>query len=150
MKFWKKSIVVAVAALGSLFFGSTAGAEAEPVEAAALCPGTLVHSFESLGGWVTVEEYYSSADNGTNCAVVVKNVGVGTAEYMQVLLDRCQTGNPNNPCRPTIADFDDGNFTHYAGPVRVRGTSDVCVALTFSLRHNGVTRNGEHGPAHCG
>lgn len=146
-----------VTAMMALAFGTAAPAVAGPASPAEdepafqaaqqLCSGSLIHSYDLFNGDITIEEYYSSADGGTNCALAIRNRYVGNPVWMDLTIMRCATGNPNNNCNADLADRDYGEFGYYAGPVKVDRTNGECVMLRLNFDHD---YNHEHGPRHCG
>ena len=91
--------------------------------------------------WATVYLLYNSG-NGYNCVVTMKTADIGTATYTQA---RIQVSGSSTIHR------DSGNFTSYAGPVRVKAAGK-CVQF------GGIASDGPGGQrfqslsswGHCG
>jgi hypothetical protein len=90
------------------------------------CPGSQIGSYNLIGVnsevWSTAYLYYSSADGGTNCAVLVAKKFAGTTHQMKVGI-RLGDG---------ALKIDDGNYEWYAGPVSKTSSNGHCVSLTLS------------------
>ncbi|MFE2559770.1 hypothetical protein ACFXGT_27845 [Streptomyces sp. NPDC059352] len=73
--------------------------------------------------WSTAQIYYSSANNGTNCAVLVAKKWAGIKHPMGINLKvDGRTGIQVN----------NGDFAWYAGPVIQTNTNGHCVSSGFS------------------
>ncbi|WP_328306913.1 hypothetical protein OG432_01590 [Streptomyces sp. NBC_00442] len=128
--------------------GLTVGTAAT-ASAASLCPGSLIDTYynkTSEGTVVSkVQLYYSSANNGTDCAVNTAVLYAGKTTQLSVYIGVGST-----------YDGDMGNYTSYAGPVKVTGTNGRCVDVGGSAAN---TRDGgpgeiiwsvDPGSVHCG
>ncbi|WP_143664482.1 hypothetical protein [Streptomyces sp. NRRL B-24572] len=72
--------------------------------------------------WSTAQIYYSSANNGTNCAVLVAKKWAGIKHEMGINLAVVgRTGVQSNS----------GQFAWYAGPVVQTNTNGHCVVSEF-------------------
>ncbi|MEV4616831.1 serine/threonine-protein kinase [Kitasatospora sp. NPDC049258] len=132
-----------------------------PTAAAAYgCSGGLIDSYPvKTGAGVVLGYFYLYFDNatGTNCAATIKtaNSGYGTASHVSASISRCGNTSPAASC--TVAagttKTDDGNFTMYAGPVKV-AAAGACVTGSGSITWGGVTATtaGSLGnrAVHCG
>lgn len=128
------------AGLAIAAIASTVAAGSAPAQAGAYgCAGVAVDSatVRSGGktlGWLT---FYWDSASGNNCAVMVKDGDVLPGRTpMQVAIH--QTSAPYN----TVQDY--GNYTWYAGPVKVYGR-DKCVWANGHIDGVGVVIGD-----HCG
>lgn len=101
------------------------------------CPGNLVESpIRVFNDKAMIYLYYSGNDNGTNCAFVDNKVG----DYMPMLVLLA-------PPNATSFAFDAGDYSEFAGSVRVTQMSEQCVRLYVNV-------NGEAWQSpedfHCG
>ncbi|MFD8010498.1 hypothetical protein [Streptomyces sp. NPDC058955] len=90
------------------------------------CAGSLVYSKNLTGPgnevWSTAKLYYSSANGGTNCMVLVAKKYAGIKHYMYAMLRvDGRTGSHVN----------EGQFAWYAGPVVRTNTDGHCVSGGF-------------------
>lgn len=89
------------------------------------CAGSLVYSKDLLGEggvWSTARLYYSPADGGTNCMVLVAKKYAGTKHYMSVSMSvDGRSGYQKN----------EGQFAWYAGPVVQKNTNGHCISGTL-------------------
>lgn len=90
------------------------------------CSGSQVYSKNLIGPggevWSTARIYYSTANGGTNCIVLVAKKYAGVRHYMSVTLwVDGRSGSKE----------DDGNFVSYAGPVTQTNTNGKCVSGTL-------------------
>ncbi|HIW62169.1 MAG TPA: M20/M25/M40 family metallo-hydrolase [Candidatus Stackebrandtia excrementipullorum] len=94
----------------------------------------------SVGGerYGTVYLLWSST-NADNCALVLKDVAVGSPSQMALLLE-AEDGRSVG---------DDGAFGYYAGPAKL-DAGGTCVAVTASIVHDGRTAEGAIPMGHCG
>lgn len=97
------------------------------------CPGSVLNTYPLKSGTLAhptarVKVYYSSANGGTNCAVVLDNKA--GSHFLRVVIQ-------NVPERPTNSASDYGTFTTYAGAVGIRNTNGKCVWVTATIRDNG-------------
>ncbi|KOU37214.1 hypothetical protein [Streptomyces sp. WM6368] len=110
-------------------------AAAQPVAAAAtanLCGAGYELTFaEQLPDSRRLGTLFTYRKAGTgSCAVFDNNLG--TAKYMKLKL--CETkGRPAGT--PQVCSTDEGNFSQYAGPVRV---NDVCGEVTAIMKSNNI------------
>jgi hypothetical protein len=105
-----------------------------------------------------VDLYYSSANNGTNCVRTVSaGPSVGVTKFMLAKVYRCTGRAGSTNCSDGGGGFDrrdedKGQFTSYAGPVSVTGTSGRCISFNGVVTWNG--REIAAGPSpkavHCG
>ncbi|WP_326608898.1 hypothetical protein OG949_00515 [Streptomyces scopuliridis] len=145
------SVVAFLASL--LLLSPSAGA----ATAAYGCGGSLIDSYPMKRGsstWGYVYLYYSTASNGTNCAVAVDTrFGTGTTKYMAISINRCVAGaQPGSWCNTDALDHDEGEFTTYAGPAKVTGTAARCVRFVgamYNPAHTELARY-EAWAVHCG
>lgn len=72
--------------------------------------------------WSTAQIYYSSANNGTNCAVLVAKKWAGTKHPMGI--------NLSVDGRAGI-QVNNGMFSSYAGPVTQKNTNGHCVTSNY-------------------
>ncbi|SOD85179.1 hypothetical protein SAMN06272765_2585 [Streptomyces sp. Ag109_G2-15] len=80
--------------------------------------------------------YYDSS-TGYNCAVAVKNSagGAGTASKTTVSIFRCTAGaSTGDACTTDASDDDSGNYSSYAGPVKVYAPNR-CIRLYANIWH---------------
>ncbi|MFD9125988.1 hypothetical protein, partial [Kitasatospora sp. NPDC059571] len=120
---------------------------ASPSTAAAAygCSGGLVGSYPvATGTGAVLGYYYLFFDNssGKNCAATIKTSasGYGTASAVKATISRCSNPGPAPSCT-TVAgttSTDAGNFTMYAGPVRV-AAAGACITGYGSITWGGVT-----------
>ncbi|WP_436492268.1 hypothetical protein [Actinokineospora sp. HUAS TT18] len=125
------SAVVGAAVVASSFVLAAPVASADantPVYSS--CAGTrkINHPIKNAGGTTIahVEVYYSSASNGTNCAIVRHAgplVGVATMTYVSL---EFSTGTQG-----TVYDF--GNYEYFAGAIRKYGTNNRCVNIGYQI-----------------
>jgi hypothetical protein len=90
----------------------------------------VIDSASLTGG--SVHLLYNSG-NGYNCVVTLKSTSLGTASAVSAFLE------PEGAARTT----DQGNFTYYAGPVRV-SAPNVCVRWGGSVGSSSYTSPFEH------
>lgn len=100
---------------------------------ASACPGSVIGTYALTSGFAThpnarVKVYYSSANGGTNCAVLFDNEA--GSHFMRVTI-------ASNPERPANSASDYGTFASYAGAVGIRGTDGDCVWITGTIADNG-------------
>ena len=101
---------------------------------ASACPGGVIGTYQLRDGGGTahpnarVQVYYSSANGGTNCAVLLDNEAGD--HYMRVTIG----GRPEVPVN-WASDY--GTFSSYAGAVGIRSTDGQCVHITGTIRDNG-------------
>lgn len=114
------SLAVVVALVGGMNLA------AAPIASAAAssygCSGSLVYSKNLTASgevWSTFKLYYSSANGGTNCAVLVAKKFAGTRHFMSVSL--WVDGRSGT-------DTDEGQFSSYAGPVTRTNTNGHCIS----------------------
>ncbi|MFI6647059.1 hypothetical protein ACIBI8_05445 [Streptomyces sp. NPDC050529] len=89
------------------------------------CSGSLVHTQNLLVSgkvWSTGYIYYSTANGGTNCIVLVAKKYAGTPHYMYVSLSVDGRSGTKK---------DEGRFSSYAGPVTQTNTNGHCVSSTL-------------------
>ncbi|MFF4435044.1 hypothetical protein ACFYZ4_38515 [Streptomyces sp. NPDC001513] len=87
------------------------------------CSGSQVGSYDlqgSDGVWSTSYLYYSSANGGTNCAVLVAKKWAGTRHYMSISMKVPGKSGPKE---------NEGQFASYAGPVTQTGTNGHCISM---------------------
>lgn len=122
--------------------GATTAAAASPQSVCGSGYGVIDTLPISTGKlWATVYLLYNSG-NGYNCVVTMKTADIGTATYTQA---RIQVSGSSTIHR------DSGNFTSYAGPVRVKAAGK-CVQF------GGIASDGPGGQrfqslsswGHCG
>ncbi|WP_328311528.1 hypothetical protein OG432_15515 [Streptomyces sp. NBC_00442] len=102
------------------------------------CPGSQVDSYTSRNsaGETLSHTYlfYSSASNGTDCAVTVAAKYAGKAYELGVDIwtsDWVQH------------DGDLGNYASYAGPVKITNTNGKCLNLEATVGNGPMHSNGE-------
>ncbi|MEO3742091.1 hypothetical protein [Plantactinospora sp. B5E13] len=139
-------LILLLVALGVVAAPGPASAHAK-LSPGGSCPGSeLSPHRDFFNGQVSVFVYYSSANGGTNCAWAQKNVGRGTAQYLNVGIGVCPTGNPGFPCEPVDFDDDRNAWEYYAGPVRVDNTAGRCIMIWAEY----LDQERTIGPVHCG
>ncbi|MFI2362443.1 hypothetical protein [Promicromonospora sp. NPDC019610] len=118
------------------------------------CTSTLVDS-EPLrspsganSGIGRLELYYNSS-TGNNCAMVVHtgaSYGVAAETYVSIV--RCAETVWDGECNEASGfDSDYGNFSYYAGGVRVSAPNN-CISTAGSIKWNGVYHTATIG-GHC-
>jgi len=131
---------------------ATAGTTPPPIlnpPGSSPCSGTLIDHYHRFNNAVTIYLYYSSANGGTNCAWAQKETRRGTADYMDIWIGRCSTGNPSRCSLEdniTWSEPDYGYFRYYAGPVQITATAGRCIAIYVWYRES----EGIVHPTHCG
>ncbi|MCA2181809.1 spore-associated protein A [Nonomuraea glycinis] len=90
--------------------------------------------------WATVYLLYNSG-NGYNCVVTMKTADIGTATYTQA---RIQVSGSSTIHR------DSGNFTSYAGPVRVKAAGKCVQFGGIASDRGGQTFQSLSSWGHCG
>ncbi|MET7675684.1 hypothetical protein [Streptomyces seoulensis] len=129
-----------IATIGAIFAVIAGGIAFAPTASAAGygCSGNLIDTYpaKTTGGtqYGVVQLYYSTANGGTNCAVLIDTYfGSGVAKSMNVGIYRCVAGTTaGGNCDGKNFDLhqlDSGTYTSYAGPVSVTGTSSRCISL---------------------
>ncbi|MFI8769237.1 hypothetical protein ACIGN6_30625 [Streptomyces sp. NPDC053792] len=118
------------------------------------CSGSLIDTRNVWDGTKTLGKlyiYYSSANGGTNCAVVVDTYfGSSVLKYMAVDISRCAT----SACTSTDRTQEQSDyFYQYAGPVTITGTDGHCITAGGYIAR--ASNNAEWGDAtmpvsHCG
>lgn len=119
------------------------------------CSGSLIDSRNVTTGSGTVlgklYVYYSSANNGTNCAVTVDTYyGQNTKKLMTAVIERCA----DSAC--SYIDYQDSEhdyFYSYAGPVTITNTNGHCIkAIGHIEKASSPYTQGSArlGPSHCG
>lgn len=102
------------------------------------CSGSQVYSKNLIGTggevWSTARIYYSTANNGTNCIVLVANKFAGTRHFMHVYLSVDGGAGSKE---------DKGQFASYAGPVVQTNTNGHCVS-------GGMWENSPNGSSQSG
>ncbi|MER5682243.1 hypothetical protein [Streptomyces sp. NPDC002205] len=99
--------------------------------------------------------YYSTANGGTNCAVVVDTYwGTGTTKNMIANIWKCKAGTTpgGSTCPIDTQDNDNGYYSSYAGPVTVTGTAPRCISVWGTIWNPSDTNdaNGHAVAVHCG
>ncbi|MFE9928120.1 hypothetical protein [Streptomyces sp. NPDC005533] len=136
------SAVEAVPAAGGVQISAAADAttravvKAQPVAAAAtanLCGAGYELTFaEQLPDSRRFGTLFTYRKEGVgSCAVFDNNLG--TAKYMKLKI--CETSKPRPAGTPRPCQTDEGNFSQYAGPVRV---NDVCGEVTAVMKSNNI------------
>ena len=138
MKAGRTSMAVAAMAAVGVFAGASAayagGGTGGNGFRASAGPGSVIGSYQlhASGGAAhpnaRVQVYYSSANGGTNCAVLLDNEAGD--HYMRVTIG----GRPEVPV-DWASDY--GTFSSYAGAVGIRSTNGRCVHVTGTIRDNG-------------
>ncbi|AZP19360.1 hypothetical protein ACIGMX_12850 [Streptomyces aquilus] len=128
-----------------LSMATAPGAFAAPEAAAEYgCPGTLIDTYNTPATgevWAQLRLYYSSANGGTNCAVLLAKKYYGTTHYMEVGINI--SGSSNNK-------LDYGAYKYYAGPVSVTSTNGHCIDLSGAEDNGGVWAGRSLNRVHCG
>lgn len=113
----------------------------------ATCPGNEVSGFpkslkNSLGELAgSLHLWYSSANNGTNCAKVYDDASGSHSMSVSI---RTENGTPMT---------DSGTFSTYAGGVVVTGTNGKCIYVSGNLSLGSGSVNqfrASAGPVACG
>ncbi|EFL40079.1 hypothetical protein ACFTZ8_35545 [Streptomyces fungicidicus] len=119
-------------------FAATAGASEYG------CPGSLIDTYNTPASgevWGQLRLYYSSANGGTNCAVLLAKKYYGKSHYMEVGINI--TGSSNNK-------LDYGAYSYYAGPVTVTSTNGHCIDLGGGEDNGGIWAGRSLKGVHCG
>ncbi|MBP2321622.1 hypothetical protein JOF56_002007 [Kibdelosporangium banguiense] len=132
--------ITTAAALSTTATPTTAAVTADsPIEA---CGGGSYHQVDShkLGNVATIRLLY----NGTTNCVVTWRTNPGTPRIAMLASIAKQDANGN------FGDYkhNDGNFTTYAGPVKV-SASGRCIDWGGAATINGVYTLWMSGPSHC-
>lgn len=96
------------------------------------------------GSGVVLGYFYIWFDNtsGRNCAATIKTVnsGYGTASAVKASISRCSNPSAAATCTKVAGttSTDEGDFTMYAGPVRVAAAA-TCITGSGSITWGGVT-----------
>ena len=111
------------------------------------CPGSQVnHLHNNLSIPLTAFVFYSSANGGTNCMWVQKETHRGHQDDMVLVFQRCATGNPSNPCNPTLTRRDPetggGSFQFYAGPLQFGQADNRCIRFRVRIHGNWTAWSG--------
>jgi hypothetical protein len=132
-----------------------------------LCPGSEIDTYYvRVGGagntgtiYATIHLYYSSANGGTNCAILHKNRWHNEKRNdMFIGINKCgtrgcTTGNNFAQSDHSLDQTPQGYF-HYAGPVEVRQAAGECVYLSAHMWSNadasGTRAWRTIGGQHCG
>ncbi|MFK0101677.1 hypothetical protein [Streptomyces sp. NPDC091040] len=116
------SVAAAVAVIGGINFALAPSASASGYG----CSGSVVYSKNLMvesKAWSTAYLYYSSANGGTNCAVLVAKKWAGTRHFMHISI---QLSGVDSGLKK-----DEGQFTSYAGPVTLTHTNGHCISGTM-------------------
>ncbi|MBJ6639685.1 hypothetical protein H4K36_20780 [Streptomyces sp. DHE7-1] len=108
------------------------------------CSGSQIDSYNTTANgdvWATAYLYYSSANGGTNCAVLVARKYAGVSHYMTVAINKSGSSTWKG---------NDGAFSSYAGPVTVTGTDGHCINLKFAEDNGGLWVGRDVNNVHCG
>ncbi|MEU3986735.1 spore-associated protein A [Streptomyces sp. NPDC026672] len=135
MSSMNKKVLATLASTISILGLAIVGAPAASAATAGAygCSGTEIDTYpvKALDGtgstWGTVHLYYN-ASTGSNCAVTVKSVYVGTPSFTAIYL---------NSSDGAVHDDDAGNYSYYAGPVSIHAPGR-CISI------NGVVWNPAH------
>ncbi|GHD20226.1 hypothetical protein GCM10010313_52410 [Streptomyces violarus] len=144
-----RRMLATAAALGlsltGLSVATAPGAFAATESAAAYgCAGSLVDTYNTPASgevWGQLRLYYSSANGGTNCAVLLAKKYYGTTHYMEVGINISGSSNTK---------LDSGAYSHYAGPVTVTQTNGHCIDLGGGEDIGGLWAGRSVNRVHCG
>jgi hypothetical protein len=144
-----RRILATTAALALSFTGlslATAPGAFAATEAASEygCPGSLIDTYNTPASgevWGQLRLYYSSANGGTNCAVLLAKKYYGTVHYMEVGINISDSSNTK---------LDSGAYSHYAGPVTVTSTNGHCIDLGGGEDNGGLWAGRSLKGVHCG
>lgn len=118
------------------------------------CSGNLIDTRNVTDGTRTYGKiyiYYSTANNGTNCAVTVDTYfGTSVRKFMTITIERCTT----SACtRIDRSQEESDYFYQYAGPVSISGTNGYCISVHGTIERGSSPyefgTGGVHA-AHCG
>jgi hypothetical protein len=120
------------------------------------CSGNLINTYDvktSAGTkYGQINLYYSTADGGTNCAVVVDTYwGSNVVKSFYIGIQRCPAGTTAGTyCTGTVIP-DSGHYYSYAGPVSVTSTADRCVRIYATETNPSftVTASKDTAAVHC-
>ncbi|MFH8493641.1 hypothetical protein [Streptomyces coeruleorubidus] len=144
-----RRLLATAAALGLSFTGlsvATAPGAFAATESAAEygCPGSLIDTYNTPASgevWGQLRLYYSSANGGTNCAVLLAKKYYGTTHYMEVGI---------NISGSSDTKLDSGAYSRYAGPVTVTRTNGHCIDLGGGEDIGGLWAGRSVNRVHCG
>ncbi|MFD8691980.1 hypothetical protein [Streptomyces sp. NPDC059651] len=146
----KRRIAAWAASIGLITSGIVFGAAPSASAVNWGCPGSQVGSYAISYGGETISRvyvFYSSASNGTNCVVNTAVKYAGHAYEMDVYIQ------PSGSIRYAT---DGGNYSSYAGPVKLTGMDGHCLDVDASAANSPRGAYGEviytghwHG-IHCG
>ncbi|MFF7451310.1 MULTISPECIES: hypothetical protein [unclassified Streptomyces] len=108
------------------------------------CAGSLVDTYNSPATgevWAQLRLYYSSANGGTNCAVLVAKKYYGDLHYMEVGINISGSSNTK---------LDSGAYKYYAGPVSVTSTNGHCIDVGGGEDIGGLWAGRSLKRVHCG
>ncbi|MEV7890748.1 hypothetical protein ACWD3I_42080 [Streptomyces sp. NPDC002817] len=108
------------------------------------CPGSLIDTYNSPATgevWAQLRLYYSSANGGTNCAVLLAKKYYGDVHYMEVGISISGSSN-------TKLDY--GAYKYYAGPVSVTSTNGHCIDVGGGEDIGGLWAGRSLKNVHCG
>ncbi|WP_370949453.1 hypothetical protein AB5J62_18440 [Amycolatopsis sp. cg5] len=151
----KKITALSTALLAATSICAFPGIASAATEKATECTGSLIERLTAKYGGGTVAELdiYFNGTTGVNCARM-NHVGVtyGKKYFTMVYIGVCKETSPGPTCTITQNDSDEGNYTHYAGPVSVAARKH-CIYVTAQLAYPTMAnpRNLDTGDAsHCG
>ncbi|MFJ2949078.1 hypothetical protein ACIO8H_15835 [Streptomyces sp. NPDC087226] len=107
------------------------------------CPGSLVGTYNTPASgevWGQLRVYYSSANGGTNCAVLLAKKYYGSSHYMEVGIN----------ISGRSGKLDSGAYQYYAGPVTVTGTNGHCIDVGGGEDNGGIWAGRSVKGVHCG
>ncbi len=103
------------------------------------CSGSAISSQYLAGGKFKYVLSYSSANGGTNCLKLYNYTGQRT--YMQVKLESSDY---------KAMAWDDGNYSQYAGAVRIHGVAGKCINQYVGVSWGGHFYTADRYNVHCG
>lgn len=101
------------------------------------CAGNYVGG--RTNGPFRLDVFYSSANGGTNCAILYNNAGVRVP--MEVKISSTNFVN---------SAWDQGNYISYAGRVAINGTAGKCIHLWGGASYRGTYYSVDKENAFCG
>jgi hypothetical protein len=132
------TVVAAMFAATVLAFPSPAmAADNMPGRPPSSCPGYLLSGFPITkhydgSGILRLYVYYSSANGGTNCAILrTGGAWYGSGGDLRVEIWKSANARGNDAPWPDAA-WDDGNYRYYAGAVYITGTNGKCISVVGS------------------
>ena len=146
----KKLILMLILVFAGTF--AVVGATATSASAVTVCSGSQISSTKYVtynGTRIGALKVFYNGSTGNNCAQF-EHVGpaAGVTRYTSVLLQRCSQVNPGNGCTVTAQQFDEGNYSSYAGPVSVYAPNN-CVRAYGEIYWAGAYRSVGSGVIGC-